>query len=151
MKGRVVLVIICGLFLSFGILTAVTTLDEVHTGLASRDWPTVDGKILLAQRHRGRKSRNIKRFEYRYAVDGTEHISTRAAFIRVPYIDPLHRKYRSGQAIKVHYDPSDPTRSVIEPGAPVLGVLAKALVPLVMAGLGVAGLFFGLKQRKRRS
>ncbi|NIT53573.1 MAG: DUF3592 domain-containing protein [candidate division Zixibacteria bacterium] len=151
MKGTVVLVVICGLFLLFGILTTVTTVDEVHTGLASRDWPTVDGEILLAQRHRGRRARHIKRFEYRYAVDGIEHTSTRAAFVRVPYIDPLYRKYRSGQAIKVYYDPSDPTRSVIEPGAPVLGVLAKTLVPLVMTGLGVAGLFFGLKQRKQRS
>lgn len=151
MKKIVVLVGICGLFLIFGVLAAVTTVVETNSGLASRDWPTTEGEILRAQRHKGSQgARKVKRFEYRYTVDGNVYTSTRAAFVRVPYIDPLHRKYHSGMAVRVHYDAADPGRSVVEPGAPVIGVLAESLVSLILIGLGGAGLFYGLGRRDRR-
>lgn len=44
-----------------------------------------------------------------------------AAFVRVPYVDPLYRKYHKGRPVTVYYDPLQPERSVIEPGAPALG------------------------------
>ncbi len=146
MKGNLVLILICGAFLAFGGIAAVSSYKDIQAGLASKIWPTAEGEILKAQRHRG-KSKNKKRFEYRYAVDGTEHSSTRAAFVRPPYIDPLYKKYSSGQAVQVHYDPADPARSVVEPGAPIFGALAEAITPLIMFGLGVAGLFFGLRSK----
>lgn len=147
MKGKLILILICGAFLAFGTIAAVSSIYDVSAGLASSDWPTAEGEILKAQRHRG-KSKNKKRFEYRYTVEGIEHTNTRAAFVRPPYIDPLYKKYRAGQTVQVHYDPTNPVRSVVEPGVPILGILAEAITPLIMFGLGGAGLFYGLRPRQ---
>lgn len=131
-----------GLFLGFGVLAAVDLVLEVRRGLAARDWPVAEGTVVLATSRAPNSS--LKRLEYAYAVDGTEYSSTKAAFVRVPYTNPLHEVYERGQAVAVRYDPDDPARAVLEPGAPALGVLAEAVVPLVMLSLGGAGLFYGL-------
>lgn len=146
MKGKIVLAGICGLFLAFGVAAALALVARTSSGLSSLEWPSVEGQIVLAKRHQGRS--RLKRFEYRYLVDRVAYTGGRAAFVRVPYVDPLYRKYRSGMPVRVYYDPDDPKRSVVEPGAPLAGVLAEALVPLVMIGLGVAGLFYGFRQQE---
>lgn len=143
-KATFVLMGIFGLFLVFGALAALSTVGEVRAGLASRDWPTVQGEVLTAQRRKS--SMNMKSLEYRYTVAGTDYTSTRAAFIRPPYIDPIHRKYHAGMQVPVYYDPSRPARSVVEPGAPLLGVLAESLAALIMFGIGGAGLYFGFRR-----
>lgn len=145
MKKMIVLIAICGAFLSFGVLAGFGTIRDVRLGLASREWPSVMGEVIRARRRVGRSA--LRRFEYRYTVNGNTYTSARAAFVRPPYIDPLYRKYRSGMAVRVYYDPGDPTRSLVEPGAPVLGVLADSFVSVMMFTLGGAGLFFGMRRR----
>ena len=145
-KGKAVLAAICGLFLAFGVAAALALATRTSHGLASLEWPSVKGEIVLAMRHTGRN--NLKRFEYRYSVGRAAYTGGRAAFVRVPYVDPLYRKYRSGMPVRVYYDPGDPARSVVEPGAPLAGVLAEAIVPLVMLGLGAAGLFYGFRRQE---
>jgi hypothetical protein len=85
--------------------------------------------------------------EYRYAVAGQEYTGWRAAYVRVPYRRPLYKLYRPGQTVAVRYDPASPAEAVLEPGVPMLGVLAEALVPVLLIGLGGAGLFYGLIRR----
>lgn len=144
MKETAVLVVICGVFIAFGALSAAALVRDTRAGLASQEWPSVQGEVLVARRRVGRRS--TKRFEYRYVIDGTAYTSSRAAFVRVPYIDPIYRKYRAGMAVRVFYDPHDPERSVVETGAPAFGVLAESLVSIVMFALGGAGLYFGLRR-----
>ena len=66
--------------------------------------------------------------------------------MRVPYIDPIHRRYAAGMAVKIFYDPRDLTRRVVEPGAPALAVLADAFVSIVTFAVGGSGLFYGLRR-----
>lgn len=135
----------CGAFILFGVIAAVDSVRDARKGIRSEIWPIAEGEILRAQKRRG--SKNLKRFEYRYVVSGQEYLGTRAAFIRVPYSRPLYRTYRSGQAVDVRYNPADPAEAVLEPGAPFLGLLAEALVPLLLIGFGVAGLYYGAIRR----
>ncbi len=86
-------------------------------------------------------------FEYRYTVDGRAYTNWHAAFVRVPYVNPLHEAYPTGRTVTVHYDPADPERAVIEPGAPVLGVLAEAIVAAVMFGIAGVLVFYGFLRR----
>lgn len=141
MKGRLVLAAFCGAFLILGLLAAADTAGEVRAGLAARNWPAVEGEVTLSRRHQGRT--RLRDFEYRYTVDGRDYTSWRAAFVRVPYVNPLHEAYPSGSTVTVRYDPTDPARAVIEPGAPLLGVLGEAVAPAVMLGIAGVLIFYG--------
>lgn len=141
MKARLVLLALCGAFILLGLLAAVDTTSEVRDGLAARAWPAVEGEVVLSRRHQGRT--RLKDFEYRYSVAGQDYTGWRAAFVRVPYVNPLHEAYPAGSRVTVRYHPADPARAVIEPGAPALGVLAEAIVPAVMLGIGGVLVFYG--------
>lgn len=142
---HIVLWLFCGAFLLFGAIAAVSAVRDIRTGIESEAWPVAEGTILRAQKRRG-KSR-LKRFEYSYVVSGETYLSTRAAYLRVPYLRPLHRIYQAGQSVEVRYDPADPTRAVIEPGVPVLGLVAEVLVPMLLIAIGGAGLYYGAFRR----
>ena len=141
MKAKLVLGAFCGAFILLGLLAAADTAGEVRDGLAAAGWPTVEGEVVLSRRHQGRT--RLRDFEYRYTVDGEDYASSRSAFVRVPYVDPLHAAYPAGSRVTVHYDPGEPARAVIEPGAPLLGILAEALVSVVMLGIGGVLVFYG--------
>jgi hypothetical protein len=140
-----ILWLICGAFILFGAIAGVSTVHDVRKGLQSEAWPIAEGTVLRAQKRRGRSK--LKRFEYEYSVSGETYLSTRAAFVRVPYMRPLHRTYQAGQSVDVRYDPADPSQAVIEPGVPVLGLFAEALVPLLLIAMGGAGLYYGAFRR----
>ncbi len=145
MRANPVLAAICGAFLLFGVLAAVDLAFEVRDGLAARAWPTVEGEVTMSRRHQGRS--RLKDFEYRYTIDGQDYENWRAAFVRVPYVNPLHEAYPAGRRVAVHYDPDDPERAVIEPGAPLLGVLVESLVSAVMFGIAGVLVFYGYLRR----
>jgi len=136
---------VCGLLILFGAVAAVNAVIAVRSGFASLGWPEAPGDILRAERRSGVK--NLKKFEYSYSVDGRQYTSTRAAFVRVPYLNPLHRTYSAGQRVAVRYDPADPAEAVLEPGAPSLAILAEAVVPVLLVGFGAAGLYYGAARR----
>jgi hypothetical protein len=107
----------CGLILA-GRLT-------VQRGSGSEIWPVVDGVVLeaaiAADRETGRQRfRPVVR--YRYEVNGQRYEGSRIQWT----MDQGYRKYtrarrvldgyRSGHAIKVHYDPTRPGVAVLKPG-----------------------------------
>jgi hypothetical protein len=46
--------------------------------------------------------------------------------------------------VAVRYDPANLGEAVLETGAPMLGILAEALVALLLFGVGGVGLYYGL-------
>lgn len=90
----------------------------------------------------------MKTIEYRYVIGERTFVSSKVAFVRVPYVDPIHRKYRAGMAVRVHYQKDQPELSVIEPGAPVLGIAAASTASVAMLGVGVCGLYFNFRRRR---
>lgn len=141
MKAKLVLAALCGAFALLGLLAALDTVGEVRAGLAARAWPTGEGEVVVSRRHQGRT--RLGDFEYRYSVAGQDYASWRAAYLRVPYVNPLHETYPSGSTVTVHYDPEDPARAVIETGAPLLAVFAEAVMPVVMLGIAGVLVFYG--------
>jgi hypothetical protein len=76
---------------------------------------------------------------YAYRVAGKEYIGTRASFggwgeveLNNPFAAALAHALPVGAVVPVHYDPRDPTRSVLEPRA-----RASAWIAL-LAGIGLA-------------
>jgi hypothetical protein len=49
--------------------------------------------------------------------------------------------------VAVRYDSANLGEAVLEPGAPMLGILAEALVALLLFGVGGVGLYYGLIRR----
>ncbi len=144
MARLVVLFGFCGAFILFGLMSAAASLGDFRNGQQSLSWPSTEGEITQSVRRRG--SRKLKALEYRYTVNGTAHAGTRVAFMRTPYVKPVYKTYRTGQRVRVHYDPTDPGQAVLEPGTPILAVIAESLVPILLIFGGSAGLFYGFRR-----
>ncbi|MCP3168789.1 DUF3592 domain-containing protein [Myxococcus qinghaiensis] len=139
--------IICALLAAAGFVFVFAGLKDVLRALHSRRWPTVPGTVLSAEEveHRlpvpGQTEPRVHyeaRVQYEYSV-GRVLVGT--ATLRV---DPAARtnpddaqatlrRYPPGQAVRVAYNPEDPTDAVLEPGAH-----APSFVRLVV-GLGLVG------------
>ncbi len=144
MSKTLILFAFCGGFILFGLAAAGSLYVDIRNGGKSLTWPTAEGTITYSARRRGKST--LKRLEYEYAAAGAVHTASRAAFLRTPYVAPTHEVYREGQRVAVRYDPADPARAVLEPGAPLLAILAHALVPVLLIGFGSAGLYYGLRR-----
>jgi hypothetical protein len=122
-----------------GILTW-TAINFVYA-LLSRSWPKAIGAVIASDLRRSRDSEGgyLYRAEvsYRYSVDGQEFVATRSRFgdrLEVSWSAAaanLVRRYPVGTAVHVHYDPTDPSEAVLEPG----------INGLLFAGAGTGALF----------
>jgi len=108
---------------------------------ATKNWPTADGVVTsskletntvqtkdIAGHLRYRESR-VPKVSYRYTVDGRQLEGSKLH--REPRADDqgatVVARYPVGKAVKVHYDPKDPTSSVLEPETSVGGVVMTAI------------------------
>jgi len=137
----------CGLILA-GRLT-------IRRGTDTKAWPAVEGVVLdcaiAADRDEGRQRfRPVVR--YRYEVAGQRYEGSRIqwaakeGFRKYTRARRMLDRYRTGSAIKVHYDPSRPGMAVLQPGAtdPVLRPLyvvasTAAVYTLFTIGIAIAG------------
>ena len=140
----IVLIGFCGAFIAFGLIAAVDSYADFSDARHSLEWQTAEGEITYSVRRRSRSK--LKTLEYTYRVGQKTYMASRAAFIRVPYSTPVYKTYRKGQKVKVRYDPRNPARAVLEPGAPVLGIIAEFAVSAILILIGAAGLVFGLRK-----
>ena len=78
------------------------------------DWPTVEGRIVLASAasQPSEVSPGDAGLSYRYEVDGRQYTGRRATF------DGAAIRYEPGIAVMVYYNPSSPDKSVLDPSTP---------------------------------
>lgn len=133
---------ILGAFLLFILVMAsFGEYRDIRFGLASASWPTTDAVVTTA-----RAGRRTKRFEYSYQVAGRPYRSQRAGFA----LSPFHQEYRyhtEGDTIRVHYDPSNPERTVVRPGITAAGVAGGFAPIFILLGFG---LYVALHVRRGR-
>lgn len=94
--------------------------------VASASWPTTDGRIVrstLQQRRDDGAWQHTAEIDYEYEVAGTSFMGTRAWIGDDYWSSPgsefrdAVQRYPVGRQVNVHYDPAEPARSVLEPGA----------------------------------
>ena len=100
---------------------------RVLQGWAAKGWPVVVGTITSSaiEFHQGpvRQGRGYElNTSYSYSVAGTTYNGIRRAFDDLPYVFKVSAtsrlgRYVVGAPVLVHYHPSDPPYSVLEPGA----------------------------------
>lgn len=91
---------------------------------ASRNWPTVKGKVTVSKMgtHRGDKSTTYSAdVAYDYTVNGTRYTGDRVTFGSVSTSSTARarrvlNRYPKGKEVTVYYNPEDPEQSVLEPG-----------------------------------
>ena len=137
----------CGLILA-GRLT-------LRRGAETKAWPAVEGVVLdsaIAADRNGGRQRFRPTVRYRYEVAGQRYEGSRIqwaakeGFRKYTRARRMLDRYRSGTAIKVHYDPSRPGMAVLQPGdaiavlRPAYVVASTAAVfTLFSLGIAIAG------------
>lgn len=101
--------------------------EEQQRAVASRTWPTVPGTVLRAERVtrditlQGRTTKRISaEVEYAFVAGGRPIKGTRTRFgiISSEEAAAILVRLRAGDTVPVHYDPLDPTTSVLFPPEP---------------------------------
>ena len=116
-------------FLSFGIALMLMGLYELKRARASQAWPTTLGQIVSSRlveeddppdMDGGGGTYFSSDIRYQYVVNGIEYSGDHVcygdyAICNVPFeaVDMV-RRYPVGRAAEVHYDPSDPSKAVLE-------------------------------------
>ena len=126
--AKVLLAIGGGIFL-WGLAT-------IHTGWRSLSWPTTGGKILYSEARAGQSYRT--QMWYEYFVENKRYLGSnyRVGGNSTPFQNvavAAARRYPAGQAVTVHYNPSDAAEAVLEPGV-WYGNLVQAGIGLALLG-----------------
>ena len=131
------------IFLVSGPVSGYFLFQIYLTARASAFWPSVPGTITQAEVSTSAVGRFRADVSYTYSVEGRPMFGNRVRASDGEFsvsdgakqiIDGL----AIGQQVDVHYDPSDPTRSLLQPGA---GIQEHVLlvVPVVMLLIGAIG------------
>lgn len=130
----------CGM-VTIGLILSIIGAFGARMGRASLRWSSTPGQVQDSRVAWDPLSgRYQARVRYIYTVNGQEHQAERVSFRQgLPLAGPrgaLAReeaaRYSPEQPVAVYYDPADPSRAVLEPGADHAAMIL----------LGVGGLFF---------
>lgn len=106
---------VCGLAVLIGVLMIFHGTSNWRAGRASANWPVAPGAVTQSYL---RKVKSRHTISYSYTVDGREYTGTRKQFgqsARRTIADL--RDVKTGDAVKVHYNPKDPAQSTLKTGA----------------------------------
>ena len=161
----------CLPFTGAGIWAYLEGTRTVEMAEASEHWATVEGTITAAALDertstttshdrfgtisRKTSTRYVADVSYAYAVRGTEYegatisFSASSSFDQPQEAQAVLDGYPVGAVVAVHYDPSHPERSVLEPGSEGVGWLRILGLALIAIGLvaPIAALRYGHKGR----
>lgn len=151
-----ILTLICaGIFFLIGGILLVLALNTRSSSDLSREWPEVDGVVLAAAMQEyahletevGKAKHTYEPVvTYQYTVNGhpfTNHrISVGASRFNYRTAEKILKRYASGTAVHVHYNPQDPQESVLET-MPAGNRWMLALSLFILA-IGVGIILFGI-------
>jgi hypothetical protein len=126
----------CGLTL-IGIVVATAGMISLQPALRSVRWPSVPGEVISAKiiQQDGRQQLQLR---YRYRIGDKVYTGRRISYHGGRSLPGLPgeqasaalKRYQPGSMPRVYYDPADPGRTVLEPGAG-----AAIYLPLGIGGL----------------
>jgi hypothetical protein len=117
-------IVIPVLFALIGVGGFIVALRDYLLGRASENWPAVEAEILgvdIVVPRLGRRTLSPQ-IRYKYQVDGITLVGNRISFASIgrklfeSTAEEAVSPYRVTQRVSVRVSPSDPRRSVLEPG-----------------------------------
>jgi hypothetical protein len=141
----------CGL-IAIGLILATAGAVGALRSAQSQRWPSVQGEVTASGLVRqGDQARPYVRYRYRIAEKtytggalihyGEPNPITRWLGASAENAPPIQARYPQGSPVTVYYDPSNPDRSVLEPGVRVSAYLPVAAGGLLFILGLVAGIF----------
>ena len=128
-------IISLGMILVGGWMLYRAFLPRIKSNQAAK-WPTVEAEILetIVEEDRIRSATGkanlafIPVVRYQYIVNGVRHEGDRVTFARAGYdfldASNIRDQFAAGQKVPVHYNPSDPSESVLKPRA-TIGMISR--------------------------
>ena len=128
---------------------------DILNGRASRSWPSVTGTVVSSQIRNGSKRTYHADVSYQYAVHGIPYVRDRIVFGQYGSTDKSIaaawvQKYPLGASVQVSYAPSDPSRSVLEPGVLPMTWVFAAISPAFAAAAFILMVAARRERRRRR-
>lgn len=134
--------LIAGLALAlFSVYMLRHAITSYKSAVASRSWPTTDGQLadirLWGKRNIGGEMKEAEKLAvtYTYEINGRKFTGKSVAFYTLVYPKTLEfaERYGSERDVTVHFNPRDPSESVLVPGLNP----EKPYSDLIMAALGL--------------
>jgi hypothetical protein len=145
------ILVFVAIFFILGLVLLLVGIRLRGKAKAAAEWPTTTGTIISAslQENSSLDSENNTQItyeplvQYQYSLIGQRYVGTRLSFGHMSYDYRTASKkiaaYIPGAQVTVHYDPTDPSQSVLEPKA------AGGMVMIILGALFmVIGIAFGL-------
>ena len=134
--AKVLLAIGGGIFL-WGLAT-------IYSGWSSLSWPTTSGKILYSEARGGQSYRT--QMWYEYVVEKKRYLGAnyRVGGNSTPFREvamAAARRYPAGRVVTVHYNPSDASEAVLEPGVWYGNFVLAGIGLVLLAAAWLAKLF----------
>ena len=120
-------------FVGVGIGLTIWGNGILQNAKESTKWPTTDGRILSSRVTESRSTTGTRRnrrpkytygaeVRYEYTVKERKHTSNKVSFGQYSSSNPGHaesivRRYPQGKAVKVFYNPDNPSTATLEAGA----------------------------------
>jgi hypothetical protein len=108
----------------FGAGLFFTQYKELKNAQDSLEWPTTKGIVILSEVKTDESNESViykTNIHYKYTLKSQDYFSDRVSFGWPEYSDieqakTAVKKYKQGQNINIHFNPANPSESVIEPG-----------------------------------
>jgi alpha-tubulin suppressor-like RCC1 family protein len=148
----IVLAILGGHFVFYGLLMIIKTVREAIQAVRSVRWPTVEGTIMHSQVVKKESYDDCGAYapwyspeiNYQYVVDGTCYTSDRISFKSVigkGSTEKLVARYPPNMPVQVHFDPNKHDVATLESGLKGESI-ALIITGIFLAGIGFAGICF---------
>lgn len=135
-------------FAGIAVLLFIVALISRKKAQASQAWPTAPGAIVSSsiQEHQQYDADDQSTstsyepvIQYRYTIMGQEYLGSRVAFGASSFgrsqAEAIVNRYRPNQAVSVHYDPQEPSESVLETKAAGANIFLIVAVVFLVIGI----------------
>jgi hypothetical protein len=143
--------------IGLGIAVVVSTVGDAVSGWSSRNWPKTRGTVVRAwvqewESDRGGRSYSLSA-TYKFEVNGKRYEGDRVRFSNQLQAGDFRRGEEelakiatTGKPCDVYYDPSDPTRSCLVPGASLFYLIFLPLLAGLFLLVGVTCTLGSIRQ-----
>lgn len=140
-----------------------TGYKELKNAQDSLNWPTTDGVIILSEIKEDSNEEGSITYRanvrYEYTVGEKSYSSDQVSFGQYSSSDPEHaqsivRRYKKGQKLSVHFNPSHPNESALEPGATWPSYMLLGMGAVFFGTGAIIAVYFGIvapQMRRKRT
>ncbi len=138
----------------------LSVIPSLYEGMQMQGWPVTQARVLSAElkTHSGDSTTYEAIGRYEYDVAGRSYTGTRLGISTTAdnigdwhqqMSSRLHQAQRNGSTVSIHYNPEDPTQSIVDPRLRWGLIGFMMIFVLVFGGVGIGMFWWGMRNRAR--